>query len=83
MRMEPGRIATATCRLKSKNILVKSTNYRKRTLSVAPMMDWTDRHCRMFHRQITRHTWLYTEMVTTGALVYEPGNVPNGWEWQF
>jgi tRNA-dihydrouridine synthase A len=34
------------------------------------MMDWTDRHCRKFHRQITRHTWLYTEMVTTGALVY-------------
>ena len=44
--------------------------YGKRTLSVAPMMDWTDRHCRVFHRQITRHTWLYTEMVTTGALVY-------------
>jgi tRNA-dihydrouridine synthase A len=40
-----------------------------RTLSVAPMMDWTDRHCRTFHRQITRHTWLYTEMVTTGALL--------------
>jgi tRNA-dihydrouridine synthase A len=34
------------------------------------MMDWTDRHCRVFHRHITRHTWLYTEMVTTGALVY-------------
>lgn len=34
------------------------------------MMDWTDRHCRYFHRQITRHTWLYTEMVTTGALLY-------------
>ncbi|UGQ47396.1 tRNA dihydrouridine(20/20a) synthase DusA [Massilia endophytica] len=34
------------------------------------MMDWTDRHCRVFHRQITKHTWLYTEMVTTGALVY-------------
>ena len=45
-----------------------------RRLSVAPMMDWTDRHCRMFHRQITRHTWLYTEMVTTGALLY--GDVP-------
>jgi tRNA-dihydrouridine synthase A len=42
----------------------------KRTLSVAPMMDWTDRHCRMFHRQITRHSWLYTEMVTTGALLH-------------
>ncbi|MBV8657130.1 MAG: tRNA dihydrouridine(20/20a) synthase DusA [Burkholderiales bacterium] len=41
-----------------------------RRLSVAPMMDWTDRHCRVFHRKITRHTWLYTEMVTTGALVY-------------
>jgi tRNA-dihydrouridine synthase A len=34
------------------------------------MMDWTDRHCRIFHRQITRHTWLYTEMVTTGALLF-------------
>ena len=33
-------------------------------------MDWTDRHCRMFHRQITRHAWLYTEMVTTGALLH-------------
>jgi tRNA-dihydrouridine synthase A len=38
------------------------------------MMDWTDRHCRIFHRQITRHTWLYTEMVTTGALLH--GDVP-------
>ncbi|MCD6026649.1 MAG: dusA [Solimicrobium sp.] len=34
------------------------------------MMDWTDRHCRYFHRQLTKHTWLYTEMVTTGALLY-------------
>jgi len=41
-----------------------------RRISVAPMMDWTDRHCRMFHRQITRYTWLYTEMVTTGALLH-------------
>jgi tRNA-dihydrouridine synthase A len=39
-------------------------------LSVAPMMDWTDRHCRVFHRLITRHTRLYTEMVTTGALLH-------------
>ncbi len=38
------------------------------------MMDWTDRHCRVFHRQITRHTRLYTEMVTTGALLH--GDVP-------
>lgn len=34
------------------------------------MMDWTDRHCRYFHRLITRHTRLYTEMVTTGALLH-------------
>ncbi|MET0962673.1 MAG: tRNA dihydrouridine(20/20a) synthase DusA [Noviherbaspirillum sp.] len=47
---------------------------KHRRISVAPMMDWTDRHCRMFHRQITRHTWLYTEMVTTGALLH--GDVP-------
>ncbi|MGV2291436.1 tRNA dihydrouridine(20/20a) synthase DusA [Trinickia sp. YCB016] len=41
-----------------------------RRVSVAPMMDWTDRHCRSLHRMISRHTWLYTEMVTTGALLY-------------
>ncbi len=34
------------------------------------MLDWTDRHCRYFLRLITRHTLLYTEMVTTGALIY-------------
>jgi tRNA-dihydrouridine synthase A len=39
-------------------------------LCVAPMMDWTDRHCRFFHRLLTRQTRLYTEMVTTGALLH-------------
>ena len=39
-------------------------------LSVAPMMEWTDRHCRVFHRLLTRHTRLYTEMVSTGALLH-------------
>ena len=43
-------------------------------LSVAPMMDWTDSHCRYFHRLITRRTRLYSEMVTTGALLH--GDVP-------
>jgi tRNA-dihydrouridine synthase A len=38
------------------------------------MMDWTDRHCRFFHRLITRRARLYTEMVTTGALLH--GDVP-------
>jgi tRNA-dihydrouridine synthase A len=36
---------------------------------VAPMMDWTDRHCRFFHRLLTRHALLYTEMLTTGAVL--------------
>ncbi|QLQ01151.1 MAG: tRNA dihydrouridine(20/20a) synthase DusA [Burkholderiaceae bacterium] len=44
--------------------------YNPWRLSVAPMLDWTDRHCRYFHRLLTRHTRLYTEMVTTGALMH-------------
>jgi tRNA-dihydrouridine synthase A len=40
--------------------------------SVAPMMDWTDRHCRFFHRTLSRRTRLYTEMVTTGAVIHGP-----------
>ena len=36
----------------------------------APCMDWTDRHCRYFWRQLSRRSRLYTEMVTTGALLY-------------
>jgi tRNA-dihydrouridine synthase A len=40
--------------------------------SVAPMMDWTDRHCRFFHRLLSRRTRLYTEMVTTGAVIHGP-----------
>jgi tRNA-dihydrouridine synthase A len=41
----------------------------KPEISVAPMMDWTDRHCRYFHRLISPHAVLYTEMITTGALL--------------
>jgi tRNA-dihydrouridine synthase A len=39
-------------------------------MSVAPMMDWSDAHCRFFHRLMSRHARLYTEMVTTGALLH-------------
>ncbi len=39
-------------------------------LSVAPMLDWTDRHCRYFHRLLSKNALLYTEMVTTGALLH-------------
>ncbi len=41
-----------------------------RRLSIAPMLDWTDRYCRYFLRLISRHTLLYTEMVTTGAILH-------------
>src|SRR5829696_3651677 len=37
---------------------------------VAPMMDWTDRHCRVFHRLMSRRARLYTEMLTTGAIIH-------------
>ncbi|MBT6007650.1 MAG: tRNA dihydrouridine(20/20a) synthase DusA [Rhodobacterales bacterium] len=41
-----------------------------RTFSVAPMMDWTDRHCRYLHRLISKNVLLYTEMVTAPALIH-------------
>src|ERR1700742_3392090 len=40
-----------------------------RRFSIAPMMEWTDRHCRFFHRLLTRRALLYTEMLTTGAVL--------------
>ncbi|QOZ35059.1 tRNA dihydrouridine(20/20a) synthase DusA [Bradyrhizobium sp. CCBAU 53421] len=46
---------------------MESQDYR---FSVAPMMDWTDRHCRVFHRLMSRRARLYTEMLTTGAVIH-------------
>lgn len=48
----------------------ETVNKEKPHISVAPMMDWTDRHCRYFHRLIAPNIRLYTEMVTTGALIH-------------
>jgi tRNA-dihydrouridine synthase A len=44
--------------------------YQGYRFSVAPMMDWTDRHCRAFHRLMTRRGRLYTEMLTSGAIIH-------------
>jgi tRNA-dihydrouridine synthase A len=44
--------------------------YRQHKLAVAPMMDWTDRHCRFFHRQLTRRTLLFTEMIVADAILH-------------
>jgi tRNA-dihydrouridine synthase A len=46
------------------------TNCQPWRFCVAPMLDWTDRHCRRFHRLLTRRARLYSEMVTTGALLH-------------
>jgi len=47
----------------------KAAENPSRRFCVAPMMEWTDRHCRFFHRLLTRHALLYTEMLTTAAVL--------------
>jgi tRNA-dihydrouridine synthase A len=51
-------------------IKCNENNMLDHRFSVAPMMDWTDRHCRVFHRLMTRRAKLYTEMLTTGAIIH-------------
>ena len=46
--------------------------YTRPVFAVAPMIDWTDRHCRYFHRQISRNALLYTEMVVADAIIHGP-----------
>jgi tRNA-dihydrouridine synthase A len=48
----------------------KYNDYKGVRFAVAPMIDWTDRHCRTFHRQFTRHALLYTEMVVADAAIH-------------
>ncbi len=50
------------------------------TVSVAPMMDWTDRHCRWFHRRLSRHVVLYTEMVVADAVIHGDRNYLIGFD---
>jgi tRNA-dihydrouridine synthase A len=49
---------------------LSENNILSAKFSIAPMMDWTDRHCRVFHRLLTRRARLYTEMLTTGAIIH-------------
>ena len=48
----------------------KTNNFNGYRFCIAPMMDWTDRHCRFLHRLLTRQALLYTEMVTTAAVIH-------------
>jgi tRNA-dihydrouridine synthase A len=52
----------------------EATDPAPHRFSVAPMMDWTDRHCRFFHRQFTRRSLLHTEMATAAAVVHGPAD---------
>jgi tRNA-dihydrouridine synthase A len=61
--------ATSLKNLENPQILSDISPWR---FDIAPMMDWTDRHCRSFHRILTRRTRLYTEMVTADAIVFGP-----------
>lgn len=54
---------------KEGDLIYKNNAFR---LSVAPMLDWTDRHCRRFHRLISRNALLYTEMITAPAILHGP-----------
>ena len=53
-----------------KPILDKKMTKIDPRMSVAPMMNWTDRHCRVFHRLLSRNTLLYSEMITSGAIIH-------------
>src|SRR5579863_9932494 len=50
--------------------MIDATTMSPWRFCVAPMMEWTDRHCRYFHRLVTRRARLYTEMLTTGAVLH-------------
>ncbi len=55
-------------------IPITTQKYSAQRFSIAPMLDWTDRHCRHFHRMMSGEALLYTEMVTTGAIIHGKGD---------
>src|SRR5713226_9537427 len=77
LRQENGRKPEKTgvnkyssARTQPVDIETKSSNISRFRFSVAPMMEWTDLHCRFFHRLLTRRALIYTEMITTGAVLH-------------
>jgi tRNA-dihydrouridine synthase A len=53
-----------------RSLKLSKNNMAGRRFAIAPMMEWTDRHCRFFHRLLTRRALIYTEMITTGAVLH-------------
>jgi tRNA-dihydrouridine synthase A len=60
----------STCRPRPSQKNANEMNHLDRKFCIAPMMEWTDRHCRFFHRLLTRRALIYTEMITTGAVLH-------------
>jgi tRNA-dihydrouridine synthase A len=61
---------TASGGIKTLVAQIETTKMQQRRFCIAPMMEWTDRHCRFFHRLLTRRALIYTEMLTTGAVLH-------------
>src|SRR5262249_59304259 len=64
---------TESCRRSKPGDRTKNANKMNgldRKFCIAPMMGWTDRHCRFFHRLLTRRALIYTELITTGAVLH-------------
>jgi tRNA-dihydrouridine synthase A len=60
---------TESDRIWSRVMQANTPKVQQRRFNIAPMMEWTDRHCRFFHRLLTRRALIYTEMLTTGAIL--------------
>ena len=69
-KLETGGKETPMDGSEAQGLSDKVSKIDTRRFSVAPMMEWTDRHCRFFHRLLTRRALLYTEMLTTGAILH-------------
>ncbi len=65
---DPFRVRNVCTEPRKIGLMTAKTPFSAHRFSCAPMMDWTDRHCRVFHRVLTRHALLYTEMVTEMAV---------------
>jgi tRNA-dihydrouridine synthase A len=64
------RAPYARCAPNEQHLMTTELQISQRCFSVAPMMDWTDRHCRAFHRVLSQRALLYTEMVTSAAIIH-------------
>jgi tRNA-dihydrouridine synthase A len=65
---DPFRVRYVSSESRKIDLMTAKTQFYAHRVCIAPMMDWTDRHCRIFHRHLSRHALLYTEMITAQAI---------------